>query len=411
MCLFGGVMCLFGGVMCLFGGQCVVYKYILTHVIIHNNMSLSATKDTLMSDITFFKPNELIGAIDQIAVSRTAKHLLNFFLQYAQSQIKFHGHTSSEFTVDVSQINGLADIHIHDYARLKLALTKLIQPVILRDDPNRFIALAPITSIDIDVQKGLYVFELQTKVVKLLEQTDYFTQLQLSDFNPLESKHSIVIYEYLKRYETAQQIPQISVDELRQITHTADKQTYANFAALQRRVLDVAVAEISDKTPYTVSYETIKTHTKYRPKVTAVKFSFKKKDNISGYSGIVTAEIEQVHSKYAELADKYAAAHRATREDFFRATYKVDYKCLLWFYENKHLPLRVLLDDIHTGRRQGRWNNQIIKYQTLVSELELDLEARYAIETGRKQQGFLEQVLKMQISLNDTHKLDIDKWM
>ena len=362
-----------------------------------------------MSDITFFKPNELIGAIDQIAVSRTAKHLLNFFLQYAQSQIKFHGHTSSEFSVDVTKINGLADIHIHDYARLKLALTKLIQPVILRDDPNRFIALAPITSIDIDVQKGLYVFELQSKVVKLLEQTDYFTQLQLSDFNPLESKHSIVIYEYLKRYETAQQIPQISVEELRQITHTADKQTYANFAALQRRVLDVAVAEISDKTQYTVTYDTVKTHTKYRPKVTAVKFSFKKKDNIAGYSGIVTAKIQQAHNKYAELADKYAAAHRATREDFYRATYTADFNCLVWFYEKKNLPLSVLISDIKSGKRQGRWKNQISKYQTLVSEL--DLEARYAIENGRKQQGFLEQVLKMQISLNDTHKLDIDKWM
>ena len=32
-----------------------------------------------MTEVELYKPNELISAIDQIAVSRTAKHLLNFF--------------------------------------------------------------------------------------------------------------------------------------------------------------------------------------------------------------------------------------------------------------------------------------------------------------------------------------------
>ena len=230
-----------------------------------------------MSDVELYKPNELIGAIDQIEVSRTAKHLLNFFLQYAQQQIKFHDHQGFEFEVDVNRINGLADIHRTDYEKLKKSLQALMQPVILRDDPKRFIALVPVTSIDIDVPNGLYKFDLQPRVVKLLEQTDYFTKLQLSEFNPLQSKHSIVILELLKRYEHAQKIPQISIEELRQITGTVDKIKYNNFRHIQLRILDVAVKEINEHTKYIVSYEAIKTPAKTRPKVTAIQFEFKRK--------------------------------------------------------------------------------------------------------------------------------------
>ncbi|MBQ5496953.1 MAG: hypothetical protein IIT71_00070, partial [Acetobacter sp.] len=62
-----------------------------------------------MKEIELYKPNELIGAIDQIEVSRTAKHLLNYLLQYAQLELnkalknkEVHG---NKFEVSVSQIN------------------------------------------------------------------------------------------------------------------------------------------------------------------------------------------------------------------------------------------------------------------------------------------------------------------
>lgn len=358
-----------------------------------------------------YKPNELIGAIDQLEVSRTAKHLLNFFLQYAQKEVKFHAHSGSEFAVAVSQINGLADIHRQDYAILKKSLIKLIQPVVLRDDPKHFMALAPVTSIDIDVTKGLYKFELHPKVLQLLEQTDYFTKLKLEEFNPLNSKYAIIIYEWLQRYVTAPQLPQLSVADLRAMTNTCSR-AYDNFTNIRDRVLDVAVKEISDKTPYTVSYETIKTRTKRRPKVTAIQFSFAKKTDkksIAGFSGVVTDEIQQVHDKYLTLVNKYVTSKRATSDEVYRATYVADYGCLVWWYEHKTLPLSVLISDIRSGKRPGRWKSQLDKYLTLVSCL--DLASQEAITNGKSKQGFCEQVLKMQIVLADTAPLDHDKWI
>lgn len=304
----------------------------------------------MANDVELYKPNELIGAIDQIEVSRTAKHLLNFFLQYAQQQIKFHGHQGFEFEVDVSKINGLADLHIENYPRLKTSLQKLMQPVILRDDPKRFIALVPVTSIDIDVRNGLYKYELQSKVVKLLEQTDYFTKLQLTEFNPLQSKHSIVIYEWLKRYEQAPKIPLLSIEELKKITNTTNKKTYNNFTDFQKRVLAVAVQEINENTQYTVSYEAIKTPAKTRPKVTAIQFEFKHKETKATQENTKVVKQDEWESDiirclgmrvpsdamYEELCEKYITENFcSTKEEFYKATYDYQFKVLERFYSEK----------------------------------------------------------------------------
>ena len=378
-----------------------------------------------MNDVNLYKPNELIGAIDQIEVSRTAKHLLNFFLQYSQHELhkykKLHPDNEvypTEFEVDVYTINGLANIHTHDYERLKLKLIKLMQPVILRDDPKRFIALTPITAIDIDVPRGMYKFELQPKVVMALANNDYFTKLNLSDFNGLESKHSIVLYEWLKRYDTSPQIPQLTVEDLRNMTHTTDKKAYNNFTNFQTYVLDVAVNEISEKTPYTVTYEPIKTRTMRRPKVTAIKFIMTKKksaEQLAGTSGIVSEDIAEVSRRYQALGEQYIQFNFcSTQAEFYKATYKSDYSQLLWFYNSKKdlqqaNKLKWLLDDIEKGKRYPRRANQTAYYKSLFDKE--DRQTQGQLERCQSQQGFLEIVLKLQKKHNDNKQIDIEKWL
>ena len=378
-----------------------------------------------MTNIELYKPNELIGAIDQIEVSRTAKHLLNFFLQYSQHELhkykKLHPDSEvypTEFEIDVHTINGLADIHSRDYERLKLKLIRLMQPVILRDDPKKFSALTPITAIDIDVPRGMYKFELQPKVVMALANTDYFTKLKLSDFNGLESKHSIVIYEWLKRYETSPQIPKLTVEDLRNITHTANMRKYNNFTDIKLRILDVAVNEISEKTPYTVTYEPIKTRTMRRPKVTAIKFIMTKKksaEQLAGTSGIVSEDIAEVSRRYQALCEQYIQFNFcSTQAEFYKATYKSDYSQLLWFYNSKKdlqqaNKLKWLLDDIEKGKRYPRRANQTAYYKSLFDKE--DRQTQGQLERCQSQQGFLEIVLKLQKKHNDNKQIDIEKWL
>lgn len=375
-----------------------------------------------MEEIELYKPNELIGAIDQIEVSRTAKHLLNYLLQYAQLELnkalknkEVHG---NKFEVSVSQINGLAEFQKHDYERLKRTLITLMQPVILRDDPKHFKAIVPVCEIDVNVEKGLYVFSISDTVKEILQNNDYFTKLTLAEFNNLQSKHSIVIYEWLKRYETSPQIPQLTVEELRNITHTVSK-AYDNFTNLKQRVLSPAVTEINEHTPYTVSYEIIKERiSKYRPKVTAIQFTMTRKKTekeIAGISEIVSEDIVTVNRRYQALCEQYIQFNFcSTQAEFYKATYKSDYSQLLWFYNSKKdlqqaNKLKWLLDDIEKGKRYPRRASQTAYYKSLFDKE--DRQSQGQLEYSQSKQGFLEQVLKLQKRHNDNKQIDIEKWL
>ena len=377
-----------------------------------------------MKEIELYKPNELIGAIDQIEVSRTAKHLLNYLLQYAQLELnkalknkEVHG---NKFEVSVSQINGLADFQKHDYERLKRTLITLMQPIILRDDPKHFKAIVPVCEVDVNVEKGLYVFSISDTVKELLQNNDYFTKLTLAEFNGLQSKHSIVIYEWLKRYETSPQIPQLTIEDLRNITHTVSK-AYDNFTNLKQRVLSPAVAEINEHTPYTVSYEIIKERvSKYRPKVTAIKFTMTKKKSekeIIETSGIESKGIDYVIGMYKKLCKMYIQFDFCSKpEDFYEATYAIDYDLLFGFFErkkdiqhkNKLKWLYATLEDPSSKLHYRRLNQQ--DYYKRLLDKEDSLTQGLLLE-NQKTQGFLEQVLQLQKRHNDKKKIDIKYWL
>ena len=279
-----------------------------------------------MNEIELYKPNEFIGPISQLDVSRTARHLLNYLFQYAQIELhkasknnEVHGNT---FEVSVHQINGLAEFQKHDYERLKQTLLSLIQPVVFIENPKRFKASALICDIDVDVEKGLYVFSITDTVKQLLQTTEFFTKLKLSEFNGLQSKYSIIIYEWLKRWETietAPKMPLLQIDVLRRKTNTADKKTYDNYTNIRDKILDIAVTEINEKTPYTVTYETIKTRTKRRPKVTAIQFYFARKE-IKTEAENKPENATSISSAYEKLRSVCSGRYM-TLKFYYEATY------------------------------------------------------------------------------------------
>lgn len=373
-----------------------------------------------MSDITLFKPNELIAAIDQIQVNRLAKHLCNYFLQYAQYKLKNDENQGYRFELPISELNAEAQIGLKDYKLIEKSLSALMQPVTIRDkdDPRSYTKLVPIYLVTVDAKNGVYRFSLAPEVLDIIKNTDYFTKLNLHEFNFLESKHSLVLYEWLKRYETAPQIPVLTVEELRNITHTADKKTYDNFAQLSKWVIDVAVNEISEKTPYTVTYEPIKTRTMRRPKVTAVKFTMTKKksaEQLAGTSGIVTDDILEVNKRYQALCELYIQFNFcSTPAEFYQATYVADYSLLTWFYNAKKdlqqaNKLKWLLDDIAQGKRYPRRASQTAYYKSLFDKE--DSQTQGQLERCQSKQGFLEIVLKLQKKHNDNKQIDIEKWL
>ena len=263
-----------------------------------------------MKELSLYKPNELISMISELELNRTARHLFNYFLRFAQKKIKFEDYNGTTFEINIHDLNELAKINQKDYKIISKSLDGLMKPVTLIDNPKQIVKVVPVTYVNVDREKGIYQFTLQELVIDLLKKTDYFTKLDLKEFNPLKSKHSIVIFEYLKRYENFGQIPLITMEELRAITDTINK--YPNFTDFERYVLSVAKDEINEHTAYTVDYLTIKKRTCRRPKVHAVQFHLAKKSASSGIDQNVT-EVAQKTAQNVAKNDELAVKNNSLR--------------------------------------------------------------------------------------------------
>lgn len=306
-----------------------------------------------MNDNTqLFKPNEMISVFAELDLNRTARHLFNYFLQHAQRKIKFENFQGDTFHINIKELNELANIYPKTYEVVEKSLRHLMRPVEIRNDPHCYRAFVPVTYVAVNKKTGEYDFTLQRLVIDLLRQTDYFTKLDLQEFNPFNSKFSLVILEFLKQYEKLDKIPEVSVTELRKITDTQKK--YPNFKHLQQYVLDVAVKEINESTNYSVSYELIKVRTLRRPKVGAIQFKFEKKvleastptqevqeaavavfepEELLGVQGAQQEEltVDEAFGLFAEFKRVFTDL---TKEQYNFATYKYTYKTLNKFADS-----------------------------------------------------------------------------
>lgn len=384
-----------------------------------------------MTNAVFFKPNELIAVIDQVKVNRLAKHLCNYLLKYAQEQIKFHDHQGTLFELDVKATNALAEVASKNNAEIETALKKLMQPVTVRekDDPKHILMVVPIYEIHVNTEKGLYQYRIAETVIELLRNTDYFTKLELTEFNGLESKHSIVIYEWLKRYENAPKIPQLRVEELRKITNTADKKAYDNFTNLKIKVLDIAIKEINEKTPYTISYEPIKEKVKFRPKVTSLQFEFKHKDTNTTQentkvvqddweSDIIRCLQMRVPSDtmYESLCEKYITENFcSSKEEFYRATYDYQLKILERFYNEKKSykhHQNKLQNWLYKDKNKKGLERQQYHYQYVHRLIDNVPECyQHYIYDAQKSMGMGSLIQKLRTLIGETSTIDLESYL
>lgn len=304
-----------------------------------------------MTEVQLFKPNEMISVFAELDLNRTARHLFNYFLQHAQRKIKFENYQGDTFHINIKELNELANIYPKTYEVVEKSLRHLMRPVEIRNDPHCYRAFVPVTYVAVNKQTGEYDFTLQRLVIDLLRQTDYFTKLDLQDFNLFNSKFSLVILEFLKQYEKLKNIPEVSIDELRRITDTTKK--YPNFSDFEKRVLKVAVSEINETTNYNVSYELVTKYTSRRPKVSAVQFYLTKKAEASTTPkqevqqaaclepveplGVQDAQEPQeltMEEAFGLFADFKRVFTDLTKEQYNLATYKYTYKTLNKFADS-----------------------------------------------------------------------------
>ena len=308
------------------------------------------TQEENMTEVQLFKPNEMVSFFAQLELNRTARHLFNYFLQHAQKKIKFENFQGDTFHINIKELNELANINPNTYDIVEKSLRCLMRPVEIRNDPHCYEAFVPVTYVKVNKKTGEYDFTLQRLVIDLLRQTDYFTKLELQEFNLFKSKFSLIILEFLKQYEKLKKIPEVSIDELRKITDTQKK--FSMITMFKNKVIDVAVKEINESTNYNVSYELITKYTSRRPKVSAVQFYFSKKVLEATNSPTVeeaacsesdplwvqepVQEVQEltVDEAFGLFADFKRVFTDLTKEQYNLATYKYTYRTLNKFADS-----------------------------------------------------------------------------
>lgn len=308
------------------------------------------TQEENMTEVQLFKPNEMVSFFAQLELNRTARHLFNYFLQHAQKKIKFENFQGDTFHINIKELNELANINPNTYDIVEKSLNHLMRPVVIRNDPHCYEAFVPVTYVKVNKKTGEYDFTLQRLVIDLLRQTDYFTKLELQEFNLFKSKFSLIILEFLKQYEKLKKIPEVSIDELRKITDTQKK--FSMITMFKNKVIDVAVKEINESTNYNVSYELVTKYTSRRPKVSAVQFYFSKKAEaptptlpkvqaagLESEPLVVQEPVQEVQEltvdeAFGLFADFKRVFTDLTKEQYNLATYKYTYKTLNKFAEN-----------------------------------------------------------------------------
>lgn len=316
-----------------------------------------------MTKITLFKPNELIATIGKLKLDRVARHLGNYFIEHAQKKIKFENYQGNTFHIKVKDLNVLADINSKDYKQIANSINNLQQTVSIRSrDNNRIMSIVMFPEIGIDLNNNEYYFALSPTTIELLKNSDFFTKLELKEMNQLDSKHSLVIFELLKRYENSPLIPIMTLDELRKITDTLDKKSYDNFTNFEKNVLKIAQKEINDKTQYNVSYELKKTSARTRFKVSEIQFYFAKKTRLEKEQAIDSEFNDELFLNFRQIfknlpVEDYCHAcetfERSTLVRFLNDLKKKNYGTL-----KTECFLRYLIE-----RTNQKWNGYLYKTQ------------------------------------------------
>ena len=82
---------------------------------------------------------------------------------------------------------------------------------------------------------------------------------------------------------------------------------------IKDKILDIAIAEINEKTDYIISYEIKKERAKTRPKVNAIQFHFKKKSIHSGIDLSVTDVTQKTAQNVAKNDELHAKTNSLPR--------------------------------------------------------------------------------------------------
>lgn len=307
--------------------------------------------------------NNLIQAINKL--DRTTFKVFEMAISCIDTK-----NPKQEVTISKHDIFNFFDLKSNDkYTRMEQVMKRLSQQGIVLTLPDNKKKLINVTStLEWGDNTDSVQIEFNSKIMPyLVDLKKNFTQYQITDIKGLNSKYSLILFKWLMmKYNSYQSNPEISMDELRELTDTVSE--YTDFRNFDTKVLKVSEKEINKHTTLRVSYKKI---ARKGRKITSIRWSIEEKDKDKAID--VTAE--EILSDKNDLNTLYT---------LFKADMKKDLS------ESDKTLIRALNDRYGFNSVVEAIRQAIIKQSTSIRYVEKVLKGNIETTGNRSITGLLE---------------------
>lgn len=207
-------------------------------------------------ELTINKPSAMIQT-NAKGLTLTQRKIINILIKNAQS-----AENSIEYTIPLKTIKNLCGISSQGNGELKEHILRLQKIIIVfnylgKDNKNIWDSNVLLPAVKINRNSGLVKYEFTSFIRKQIVSPSMYAPLNVLLISSFKSKHTIILYEFLRDYLYSPVIPKLSINGFKDIMGIEDGK-YNKFKDFRKYVLDRAVDEINDKSELTCSYELIK---------------------------------------------------------------------------------------------------------------------------------------------------------
>ena len=150
-----------------------------------------------------------------------------------------------------------------------------------KDKHHIWESMSFLSAVEIDKEKGRIRFEMPEMLKQKIRYPYMYAPLNMLLIAGFKCSYTIILYELLRDYLTAEKVPLISIEDYRVLMGIKDHE-YKDFKNFRVKVIAPAVEELNEKSDLTCQYELIKKP--FSNKYESIQFYITKKEilNITG---------------------------------------------------------------------------------------------------------------------------------
>lgn len=195
------------------------------------------------------------SAIIQMSnINAEARKVYNYLLYKAKEELRTKKEIQdSIFKTDIASVKNATGAT--NNKALKKSILSLVGCVVefntLGKDKNKIWSAFSLLC-EAHIEDGIISYSFPKKILDTIVKPYIYGIIDLAIIKELDSKYSIALYELLEDYKKLGK-RSLKIEEFRKLMGLTSY-TYKNTNELKRRVIDISIAEIKEKTPFNISY-------------------------------------------------------------------------------------------------------------------------------------------------------------